>query len=569
MQAYRRRLKQYLKPLCGFGLALSGILGSNSVAMAQLNQIGSLTVDNVELDFDLLTPGPTSLMTINDTFFMPQGATGLEGLSFLTRTGTGNYNFQTGAGAAIAALDGSGQLGIIPLNGDFNESNSAQLLLPGESTQFGFFVGDWSGPFNITVRNNGVDVDTFQISSVGNPGPFFVELENGVFDEVILSALPDNPAANWVLPGFFIQSFAMNSDSAAQMPSSLAQVGVQNGTVIFNQLATRLHGIAGAYGLGDDFGYSARMPNFESGFQLAGDSADDLSNPLVVRGQCGSGCCSDWCAYNSEWDGWASGYGIGGEVSSTGGAAGLEYRTGGAQVGLFKRADADTLMGFFGGTSFQQADFTDNSRADVDSGTIGGFIYNQDCSGSTWMVAANFYHDSYRTSRPVGAGTAHGSFDGIQQGIYAERGQILNYCGYQVLPKVALQQIWLHQDAYTETGTGGAASVAGNDTNSLRAIAGLDVSTDPICFAGGDVKLNASGQYMYETLDDSTSATASVGAAPAFTARGVSFGRSWGVFGTGFSYDRFDRVSLYGNYDLYIGENSTFHTADGGVAVNW
>ena len=88
--------------------------------------IGAMTVPNVEMDFDALPAGPTSVAAIQAAF----PGSSLANITLNTRAGSGFYNFQAGSGNAIGANpDNSGTLSVIPVNGTFQNMNSVVIQL--------------------------------------------------------------------------------------------------------------------------------------------------------------------------------------------------------------------------------------------------------------------------------------------------------------------------------------------------------------------------------------------------------------------------------------------------------
>ncbi len=165
-----------------------------------LSPIGAMTVPTVVLDFDSMPAGATTVADIQAAF--PGSALG--GLTFVTRAGIGTYNFQPAGRALAANADGSGNLALVdPPAGDFGNSDELQVALSAPVTEFGFEIGDWAGPFNIEAYNGANLIGTVQVNTDGNNGPFFVQA-NSPFDNVVLTAFPQNPAANWVVPSLHI-----------------------------------------------------------------------------------------------------------------------------------------------------------------------------------------------------------------------------------------------------------------------------------------------------------------------------------------------------------------------------
>lgn len=182
---------------------------------------GGLSCDNTVMDFDQLTSGATSVGAIQTAF---PGST-LANLVFTTRAGTGTYDFQTGGGQALAAnSDGSGALAIVPIGGAFGNSDVLTVTFSEQVYEFGFEVGDWSGPFNVAVSDGGNPAGSLQISTIGSSGPFFIA-SDVPFDSLTLTALPDNPAANWVVPSIHVCNITYVPPVTQEIPT-LGTIGL-------------------------------------------------------------------------------------------------------------------------------------------------------------------------------------------------------------------------------------------------------------------------------------------------------------------------------------------------------
>jgi len=168
-----------------------------------ITETGGMTVLNVVMDFDLMAAGPTTVGAIQAAF--PGSA--LANITLTPRTGTGNYDSQDGGGRALGGnADGSGNLALIEAGGGaFGNIDSMTVDLIGLVTEFGFELGDWAGPFNVEIFDGMTSVGTFQFSTVGDARLHFFSSDMP-FNRVVFSALPDSPAANWVMPALHVPS---------------------------------------------------------------------------------------------------------------------------------------------------------------------------------------------------------------------------------------------------------------------------------------------------------------------------------------------------------------------------
>ena len=122
-----------------------GVIGGDEFSTEDVMPLVEMTVPNVLLDFDELPEGPTTLGAIQNAF----PGTCLSGLTFIPRSGTGIYNFNTGGGRALAPNpDGSGDLFLVDPGGAFGNEVSLIIDLLNPVNQFGFQIGDLDGLFN-------------------------------------------------------------------------------------------------------------------------------------------------------------------------------------------------------------------------------------------------------------------------------------------------------------------------------------------------------------------------------------------------------------------------------------
>jgi hypothetical protein len=186
-------------------------------AAAQVTEIPALTIPNVVLDFDAMPAGPTTVAAIQGAF--PTSA--LANLTFVTRDGTGGYDFQDGGGRALAPTDLAGTLSLIDTAAAFQNDDELIIDLSVPATEMGFEVGDWAGPFNVNAFDGAILIGSVQVSTVGDDREHFVQ-STTPFDRIVLTANPDNPPANWVIPALHL---AVVQQSVLEIPT-LSQIGI-------------------------------------------------------------------------------------------------------------------------------------------------------------------------------------------------------------------------------------------------------------------------------------------------------------------------------------------------------
>lgn len=169
--------------------------GSGTIGAPEaITPIAGFTVPVVELDFDLMPPGPTTVAALQAAFPTAPLA---DVLLTASMAAAGNYNFQL-AGTALAGDVNNGlNLEIIPENGDFGAVGEIRILLTEDVFEAGFGIGDWAGPFDVQVWDDGVQVGILT-TDVTSPTQELFFASDVPFDEIVLTALPAFAAANWV-----------------------------------------------------------------------------------------------------------------------------------------------------------------------------------------------------------------------------------------------------------------------------------------------------------------------------------------------------------------------------------
>ncbi|TWU55776.1 autotransporter outer membrane beta-barrel domain-containing protein [Rubripirellula reticaptiva] len=365
---------------------------------------------------------------------------------------------------------------------------------------------------------------------------------------------------------FYLQNLVfelLRDRTTGQINGTSAQVGFQNSSASFRSLSQQLQSIAATQRFSGGYQPLAlTMPTRDDAIALVGYQETYVASGSSVAG--GSACDAQCQSRINPWGGWISGYGVGGDVRSQGGISGLDYSSGGTQLGIYRNVDRYTLLGMFGGYSNQNVDSDDGDTADIESGQVGAFLRRGDCRGDYYILAGTAAYDHYRTARDSGA---RGEFDGGQLGTYLERGREIQWGRTVLRPNVGLQYIWLHQDGHSETGLG-AANLDGVNEHSLRALVGSSFQGPSRSMIGGNVSPYASAHWMHEFLDTTTNVNGQVGGA-GFTTSGLSLGRDWAVIGTGLNYSRGGWTSLFAGYNLQTNDRQTFHAGNGGLQFAW
>ena len=159
----------------------------------------------VELDFDALPQGPVTVADIQAAF----PGTMLSNITFTTPTSTaGVYNTDP-QGRALAG-DPSGSLALYlvdPPTGDFGAMGDMIVDFSNDVMESGVQVADWLGPVNIEIFDDGGSVGMVQFDS-SPMGVQFCFQSDVPFDSMTVSANPDSPGGNWVVPAIWVMQGA-------------------------------------------------------------------------------------------------------------------------------------------------------------------------------------------------------------------------------------------------------------------------------------------------------------------------------------------------------------------------
>lgn len=291
----------------------------------------------------------------------------------------------------------------------------------------------------------------------------------------------------------------------------------------------------------------------------------------VVRGQNG-GCCS-------AWQGWSTGYGIGGAINADANTSATGIGVGGALVAIERAAGEFAKLGFYYnyGHAFATNDSL-NATSRLNDHFFGAYATQQLCQ-AYWLATLGFGYDDYYSQRRVTVGgideLARGSHYGWQSMVYGETGLDLAWHALHLQPFLGLQYIYLREEPFSEN-AGSAPNTSlsfnGMDFNSLRTHLGGRVER-PFCWnqCRGSVEFRSA--WVHELLKDTAPVVAAkfTGASggTTFAANGAELGRDWAWLGSGLKWRLSDTVSLYADYDLMVNIRQTLHTGSGGVTWVW
>ena len=346
---------------------------------------------------------------------------------------------------------------------------------------------------------------------------------------------------------------------------TLAQIGVQNTSMVIYQVAKRLRS----------------GPFTPCGGMSVADNDRGRGTPvaLVSCGPDGEPCCDNCCDDScSRASGWVLGYGQGGSARPDGNAPGVNFGMGGTVAGLEHWVDDCHLFGFYGGyVGTDVRTVIPSHDSGINGGQLGCYFFMDD-GFSYYTALAGCEFDGYSTDRLLQFDdinrTATSTYSGWQSFAYLERGFSFQSCMSVFQPFVAVQYIYLRQNAFTEIGAdsvdlGGSGATA----NSLRSMVGARWQYAIMNRNGHRTLPELHAMWMHEYLDSNTSVSEQFSPTPtgssAFSIQGLDFGRDWAVLGANLTWEMHDCWSMFVNYDIQTNERETLHIGTGGLSHMW
>jgi outer membrane autotransporter protein len=339
---------------------------------------------------------------------------------------------------------------------------------------------------------------------------------------------------------------------------STGQIGVENTTIYLQTLANRLR-----RGLND---YESSLSASDGGTPdvvlVSYTSTNDA--PLTIH---------DTCCSSTHWNTWTTGFGLGGDATTDGNAAGLNYSMGGTLAGL-ETVDGCHRLGFYGGYVHNYIGTNANESSQVNGGTFGSY-YVTSFDRQYVLGIGGFEYDGFDSRRRISfAGlTAEGDTEGWKGYYYTESGVTFGDHLLAVQPFAGLQYIHFRQNGFTETGAAAAnLAVPGINTNSLRSAIGSRFFSKNDRLDGISFTPEFRALWLHEFLETQTGFStffSEVGGGNSFAINGLGMGRDWGVLGTGLNCDFGCNWSAYTNYDLMLNDQTMFHIGSGGVQYLW
>lgn len=280
-----------------------------------------------------------------------------------------------------------------------------------------------------------------------------------------------------------------------------------------------------------------------------------------------------------RWNGWTTGYGVGGSIHGNSDTTATGLSMGGVLVGIDRELADDTKLGFFynyGHNTGRQSSL--DASTEVDDYFFGAYLTDRH-DGWYWLSTAGAGYDRYQSSRQVAFGSvnelAQADYSGWQSQVYGEAGLELGRGNTSLQPYFGLQYIYLRGNGLGEnTATAPNSALVGDgaDYNALQTHLGGRIA-QTFSLAGRPSSIEFRSAWLHQLLHDTAPVlNAHFAAAPgsgAFSVVGADLARDWCWLGSGLQCRLAERVTLFADYDMLLNTAQTIHTGSGGLLVMW
>ncbi|MEN6337773.1 MAG: autotransporter domain-containing protein, partial [Phycisphaerales bacterium] len=350
---------------------------------------------------------------------------------------------------------------------------------------------------------------------------------------------------------------------SGQTTPSLAPVTVAGTTRHVGAIAGRLRNPAGGVSSAEGFDESSMA--FAAGDTMSPDAGRYLfaaGNGTPVLGE-------------KPWGVWGKGYGLYGDRESESGVPGYQYTVYGAAFGLDYRFTERLLLGFTGGYSQGDVDYSDSRDNSDVSATHAGVYGGYDTQH--WYLDSILTYTAleYETRRFVDLLDERLEADpsGDMLTAYFEAG--LNWrCGERTLiqPLAGLQLSTLKIDGFTETGGDGALTFDDQRYDSYKGSLGTRLTRQLFKRENGSrMELELRGRWVHEFGDTKASLDAGFASDPGATFR-VSDGdiaRDSAVLGAGLDTWFTRQTRLFVDYGTELNPDNTIQVVTAGLEHRW
>ncbi len=308
-------------------------------------------------------------------------------------------------------------------------------------------------------------------------------------------------------------------------------------------------------------------------------SIQQMNRSLVlsdVRDDAGFGPGSD--KMKNRWGVFVSGGAVFADGKGNADISDFDYTTGIFMMGVDYRVTPTITLGAgftYGGTDAHLDSIGSRTEADTYSfGMYGNWNYQGWYVNGSAFGGWNQYDQKRRIFIfPVVDETAVSRPNGQQYSLSLGTGHDFRCGNWTMGPAAGVNYTHLNIDSYMETGAGAFnLNVGEQQIDSLRSSLGFQVSYrvfDPGKF---NFSVNARAFWQHEFFDDSRGITGSFSDASAgsFTVNTQDPERDWALVGIGFNGAISERISIFADYDVQVGQsNFIAHGISGGVRVGF
>jgi uncharacterized protein with beta-barrel porin domain len=544
---------------------------------------GTLTIQNATLTSSAVTIGSGGTVTGIGTIAGNVTNSGVisPGNPFGTLTISGNYT-QTSSGIFRLQLAGltPGSFGVLAVTGQATLGGTLQIVpvgniqfLPGDKAVFltaKTISGSFSTIQNLISPNTLVDAKVVVLSNA-------VEVEAVQGDFTTVACNPNSLAVAKALNSAVGDSRAtalinfLDSQPIDQLCADFTLISPEEIAAVFSldvslaniqsaNLQRRLEDIrAGSTGFSS------------SGFTINGSAPsyiEGLSGPTGAEGKTGPSVSAP--IPENRWGFFATGLGEFTDVSSSDGARGFNFQTGGVTLGVDYRIGSNFAIGLTGGYAHTGVDLANNGSIDVNGGS-GGFYATAFSGGLYLDTSVTGGASDYETHRTGLLGTANGSTDSGTVNVLAAGGYDWTKGALTIGPIASFQYTYVSLNGFTETGSLAPLKYGDQSIDSIRTALGIKASYD--WKIGGVLirpELRASWQHEYADSTYSIVAAFANGAGNNFTVTGPRIGRDSLLIGAGAAILWSDRISTYIYYDGELArENYDSQSVTAGVRLTF
>ena len=481
------------------------------------------------------------------------------GTDAIALAGTNDTVTVRGQSHIVGTIQGDVTTPGTPLSGDTLNLNLTHLT-PGQIAAFNAEIaaaGTGAGSF--TVGSDTYSWDSFStVNLTASVGSISSLVDHGLGD---IAGRLDN------LPSLLSTDFDPFYTAAANNPE--AALNSLTGREIVSAIHTMSRTDDAAFGELTD----SRALDIRSGDVMAS------AGPVLVARLYDNNRMSDAHVDSPEiqthWNAWLSGAVTLANQGTTYTSNGYRATSGSPTVGADIRVTNDLAIGGLFSMQSMNADFTDGSSLDLQTGLLGAYAaWSHDSWYANGLIGAGY--SSYDNQRmTLGGQMASSDPSGSKILANVSGGYDFNLQGWKLSPIAGLQYTRLGIDGYTETGAGSYDLSVGDQTiNSLRSKIGARLEHE-VSWEGIDFTPNLRASWYHELLNGTQSIDESLEGAPELGSFGVQTtkpDRDFAMLGIGVSAHPSDanrNVTLSLDYNAQAGRDFLANTLYGHVRIEF